>query len=148
MFPQGGRSVGWHQDSHYFGTKNCPTIISAAVYLEETTVENGCLRVISGSHNKGIEYKHVPGHAEWKQGEWIDVGAEFSEDEKGTYLVIPAGTVVLFDARLVHGAHTNNSSDKTRMSFFAHYCPSSLEFEWRGTNFNRDVYADRHQAIF
>ena len=73
MFPNGGRSVGWHQDSHYFGTRNCPTIISAAVYLEATDRENGCLRVIPGTHSNGIEYSHVPGHEKWKQGEWIDV---------------------------------------------------------------------------
>ena len=146
MFPNGGRSVGWHQDSHYFGTKNCPEIISSAVYLEDTNVENGCLRVFPATHNKGIEYTHEAGEGKWKQGEWINTDKAFGEDTKGLDVIVPAGSVVLFDARLVHGAHENNSTDRSRFSFFAHYCPSSLDFEWRGTDFSKLTYKDRHDA--
>ena len=149
MYANGGRSVGWHQalfgqDSHYFGTSNCPTIISCAVYLEKTDRENGCLRVIPGTHDTGVEYKHVPGHEKWKQGEWIDVLKDFGSEESCIDMCVPAGTVVLFDARLVHGAHENTSKDRGRLSFFAHYCPRTLNFAWRGIDFSPSVYKDRH----
>lgn len=35
LWPAGGRSVTWHQDSHYFGTYS-PQIVSCGFYIEDT----------------------------------------------------------------------------------------------------------------
>ena len=141
----GGNSVSWHQDSHYFGTGPSQQIISCAVYIEKTNVENGCLRLIPGSHADCVEYPHTQGHGKWTQGEWVDV--ESNEDLKSRIkeVICPRpGTVLLFDARLLHAANENISSDRTRWSFFAHYVPGNLDFSWRGIDFSRHRYKDRY----
>lgn len=130
----GGNSVSWHQDSHYFGTGPSQKIVSVAVYLEPTDVENGCLRLIPGSHSDGVEHAHVQGRGKWMQGEWVDVESNESLNSRIIDLVCKnPGTVVLFDARLLHAANENRSSDRTRWSFFGHYVPGDLNFflAWR-----------------
>jgi len=145
----GGRSVDWHQDSHYFGSANAPDILSCAIYLEDTDRENGCLRIVPSSHASGVEYEHVPGVGEWRQGEWISdrsiADIEMQTGHQAQDVAVPAGSVVIFDARLVHGAYPNSSPDRTRFSFFAHYCPTNLNFSWRGVDFSFPTYKDRHR---
>ena len=70
FFPMrpGSTSVNWHQDNHFFGTAS-PQITSCAVYLEKCTRQNGCLRVVPGSHLEG-EVPHSPGEGIWANGEW------------------------------------------------------------------------------
>ena len=57
---------------------------------------------------------------------------------------------MLFDARLIHGAHPNMSTNRTRNSFFGHYCPRQLSFAWSAhgpkQDFSYGKYADRHQV--
>jgi len=136
MWP-GGTSVCWHQDCHYFGTGS-PHIVSCGVYLEDTTRENGCLRVIPGSHTRG-EVPHRAGAGEWAQGEWAAPDEAAAVD-----VAVPAGSVVLFSAMLIHGAHKNTHPSQTRYSIFGHFVPSSLGFAWRGTDFSHGIYKDRH----
>jgi len=144
VFP-GGNSVSWHQDSHYFGTGPSQQIISCAVYLEKTDVENGCFRLIPGSHCDGTEHVHAQGEGKWTQGEWIDVEGDTMLRSRVVDLECPIpGTVVLFDARLLHAANENTSTNRTRCSFFAHYVPGELQFSWRGVNFSEGCYKDRH----
>ncbi len=55
--PNGGTSTGWHQDNYYFGTET-DRIVSCGIYLEDSDVENGCLRVVPGSHRIGEIVEH------------------------------------------------------------------------------------------
>merc|ERR1712056_162441 len=100
MWP-GGQSVSWHQDCHYFGTAS-PHIVSCGVYLEGADAQNGCLRVVPGSHTCGV-VPHAPGAGALAQGEWASV------DERGAIDVeVPVGSVVLFNAMLLRAAHKNS----------------------------------------
>jgi len=137
MWP-GGVSVNWHQDCHYFGTAS-PKIISCGLYLEDTDQENGCLQVVPGSHTR--DFEHLPGSGLHAQGEWATPG----DGDKIVDVVVPAGSVVLFNSRLLHGARQNQHGSRTRYSLFGHYVPSDLNFAWRGADFSHGTYADRHQ---
>ena len=67
--PNGGTSTGWHQDNYYFGT-DTDRIISCGIYLEDSDLENGCLRVVPGSHRMGeiVEHRRNIGrHGSWTQ---------------------------------------------------------------------------------
>lgn len=139
MFP-GGTSVSWHQDNHFFGTAS-PHIISCGVYLEPTDVENGALRVIPGSNKEG-QVEHGPGEGEWANGEWANV----VDEGQAVDVTCSAGSVVLFNSLLLHSAHPNTSAARTRFSVFGHYVPRSLDFSWRGADFSRGEYADRHDV--
>ena len=47
--------VSWHQDSHYWGLSE-PPLVSAWIALTDSTVDNGCLRVLPGTHTRAFEH--------------------------------------------------------------------------------------------
>ena len=95
-----------------------------------------------GSHLEG-EVEHTPGKGEWANGEW----ANSVDESRAVDIVCPAGTVVLFNALLLHAAHKNTSKDRTRFSVFGHFVPKGLSFAWGGIDFSADVYKDRYPAV-
>ena len=112
MLP-GGTSVHWHQDGYYFGTGGYdPVYISCAIYLEQTTKENGCLRLIPKSkdptrNGHGVLYwkndgiiPHTRGTGQWAHGDWI----VDCPDTEAIDVEIQKGLVVVFDPRIVHSA--------------------------------------------
>lgn len=141
MYP-GQTSVHWHQDNHYFGTAS-RSIISCAIYLQDTDRENGALRVIPRSHLGGA-VAHAPGKGRWANGEWCA-----GDEHRAIDITCRAGTVVLFNAMLIHGAHPNTATaapahPRTRFSLFCHFVPTHLGFKWRGVDFSRGKYLDRY----
>ena len=56
-----GGSVGWHDDNYYFGTTRSRTI-SCVVYLRDTSVKRGALRVYPGSHRDAQAHSR-PAHS-------------------------------------------------------------------------------------
>lgn len=128
--PNGGTSTHWHQDNFYFHMES-DQIISCGIYLEDSDLENGCLCVVPGSHREGIaDHERDP----TTHGSWTQV-----DEARAVDLVIPAGTVALFSANLLHGARDNHS-DRTRYSTAWHYLPGALNPE----RFPRGEYKDRH----
>ena len=129
--PNGGTSTHWHQDNFYFGTTS-DQVISCGIYLQDADEENGCLRVVPGSHKIGsiVEHKSTPN----SYGSWTEV-----DESRAVDLLMPAGTVALFSANLLHGAG-DNTSQRPRYSTAWHYVPGDLVLE----RFPREEYADRH----
>jgi phytanoyl-CoA hydroxylase len=133
FFPKlanGGTSTNWHQDNFYFGTSS-DRIVTCGIYLQDTDRENGCLKVVPGSHKQG-EFEHK--RAVNSYGSWVDM-----DNDEGIDVDVSAGTVVLFSANLLHGAHPN-VSQRSRYSTAWHYIPGDFELE----QFARGEYADRH----
>ena len=130
--PGGGTSTNWHQDNFYFGT-NSSKIISCGIYLQDADEENGCLQVIPRSHLKKQIREHSPHSG--RHGSWTQV-----DDALRQTLPVPAGSVVLFSANLLHGAVDNTSHTRARYSTAWHYIPSNLSLE----KFPRGVFKDRH----
>ena len=95
--------------------------------------------VVPKSHLTG-SVPHGPGNDEWANGEW----AETPDVSQIVDVSCEPGTVVLFNALLLHAAHKNNSKERTRYSLFCHFVPSGLSFGWRGTDFSAGTYADRY----
>ena len=50
--PEKGSPFPMHQDYHYFPYEK-DTMIAAVIYLEDATVESGCLCVMPGIHKQG-----------------------------------------------------------------------------------------------
>jgi len=129
--PGGGTSTHWHQDNFYFGTQS-EQIVSCAIYYDDSDRENGCLRVLPGSHRLGKIVEHKPNPK--THGSWTEVDEAHAVD-----LIVPAGTVILFSANLLHGS-SDNYSTRRRYSTAWHYLPGELHLE----HFPRGVYQDRH----
>jgi phytanoyl-CoA hydroxylase len=98
--PEKGAPFPMHQDYPYFPHER-HSVLAASVHLDDTTLENGCLRVIPGSHERGpLEV----------QGESNTLAVPL---EEGTPLPAGAGDVLFFNYLTIHGSGPN-LSDRTR----------------------------------
>jgi ectoine hydroxylase-related dioxygenase (phytanoyl-CoA dioxygenase family) len=134
FFPKlagGGTSTHWHQDNYYFGTDS-DRVISCGIYLQDSDLGNGCLRVVPGSHLTGqiAEHRHEPG----MHGSWTDV-----DEDRAIDVEVPGGSVVLFSANLLHGTADNDDPERTRYSTAWHYVPGDIDL----ARFPRGEYDDR-----
>lgn len=93
------------------------------VFVDECTEENGALKVWPGTHEQ--EFEHKVG----------DEGLEVSEEEfenrldndDSELILGPAGSVLLFDSRLVHSSGPNESDGPRRLLTYRHGPKSNVE---------------------
>ena len=134
MEPEIGSSTYFHQDNFYF--KGDPRkIVSCAVYLEDTSKENGCLRVAENSHRYGIFPHDVDSEIPFVK--WID--EEILWRFNIVDLELKAPSAVFFDINLVHGCYPNKSKD-TRFSLAWEYIESSN----KNVQMSNDHWCDRN----
>lgn len=75
------------------------------VTLDDADAENGCLRIIRGSHRHGM----LPGTADGTQlGGFFTDPVHFDEADQ-VLLDVPAGSFVFFSPHAVHGSAPNRS---------------------------------------
>ena len=108
----------WHYD--WFAWQDprsfepVPSQIFLMYYLTDTTPQNGCLRVIPGSHihhNPLHDLLRAPHSREL--GEAQDANApEFSTRPDEQDVPARAGDVVIGDARLLHATHANQTDER------------------------------------
>lgn len=113
--------VTWHQDLTYWGLEP-PDIVTAWIALTPSTPENGCMRVIPGSHLKG-KFAHTDTFSEHNllsRGQMIkaDVG-----ENKAVDIVLRPGEMSLHHVMLVHGSEPN-PSPIPRYGFVVRYIPT------------------------
>jgi phytanoyl-CoA hydroxylase len=51
--PRQGFTAPWHQDFAFF-VHNRADLLACQVYIDDSTLENGCIRVVPGSHKLGL----------------------------------------------------------------------------------------------
>ena len=115
--------VSWHQDSTYWGLSE-PEEVTAWVALTPSSPENGCMRVIPGTHTKE-QQPHTDTHAEHNiltRGQVVDCEVDESE---AVDLVLEPGEMSLHHVRLIHGSEAN-TSDARRTGFAIRYIPPHL----------------------
>lgn len=123
-YPHDPAYVSWHQDSLYSNWHLVPTT-SAWIALGESTSENGCMRVIPGSHLQGVvPHREVPSTMNLlEKGE--EVRAEVDEMQ-ATDLVLNAGEMSLHHCNLIHGSRPNRSDSK-RIGFIVRYITDQFQ---------------------
>ncbi len=115
----------WHQDgtawNHPSAYAPDPQELILIYYLVDTTPQNGCLRVIPGSHRRRHRL-----HDQLRDSYTPDLrrmrdpsSPAFQSYEDEVPLPVAAGDVVVIDARLLHAAHANASDeDRTALSLW------------------------------
>lgn len=105
---QGEPAEGMHRDI----LQPSRGLMTAAVYLQDSTVDNGATRVVPGSHN--LPYVGVPQAN--GGGTWMSEHEEYAGLE-GQAVPVPMkeGDVLLFNGTLFHGVG-HNPSGQTRTS--------------------------------
>src|SRR5438093_831034 len=90
----GGGEVGWHQDFPFFPHTNYD-LLACMFLLDDATPENGCLRMIPGSHQRG-PVDHYDAHGKFT-GRATNP-QDWEPDERAgnvADLVVPAGSMTV-----------------------------------------------------
>ncbi len=117
-----GSFVSWHQDSADFGLAP-HDLVAAWVALTDSTPDNGCMRVIPGSH-LGAAQTHVETYHDKNllaRGQTI----EGIDESAAVDLVLGAGEFSLHHERMLHGSLPNRS-DGQRIGLTLFYIPTSV----------------------
>jgi hypothetical protein len=119
--------VPWHQDSGYFAA-HCDDrlIVTVWIPLVDATIENGCLQVLPGAHDRGVVPHRTGGNAGFLVIEDDDLPASPS----GALPVpVPRGGALLMTNLMPH-CSTPNNTDVVRWSIDLRYqsadVPSNL----------------------
>ena len=89
-----------------------PTKVFLSVYLTDTTLANGCLQVIPGTHTRRIELHDTLPDAHEADIQAVDDyqdHAAFVEHPDEVDLPVSAGDLVIADARVMHAARANTT---------------------------------------
>ena len=121
--PYDGSVVPWHQDAQYWPLKPAKT---ATVWLAlyDTDKENGAMKIVKGSHKKGMFNHHI------NKAEHLALNQEVSKDQFSkkdvVSLNLKAGEISLHDDGLLHGSEANNS-DRMRCGITMRYSPINVK---------------------
>ena len=101
-----GVTINWHQDGAGGWQLDIPPKITVWTALDDTSVANGCLQVIPGSHKTMIP----------EQGDQLNEEERtiHAPDEKRLYLEMEQGEVVLLHNWTLHRSETNNTNHPRR----------------------------------
>jgi ectoine hydroxylase len=120
--PHVGGPNPWHQDWPYWDDADDRSrVVTAMLFLDDATLENGTLQVLPGSHTSG----------EWAKRTDSDAFGNLEMDPSAVDgytpmpLEVPAGSVVFFGPLLVHKSEPNRS-DKERRALLYSYQPAGL----------------------
>jgi len=129
--PQVGTKTGWHQDFPAWPILEPADLVTAWVALDDATLENGCMRMVPGSHRWGVH-----------------PGLSGKEDFSPAYdpKLLPEGAAVIVEPVEVragecsfhhcltwHGSAVN-LSPRPRRAIAVHYMPGYTRFVPKGSH--------------
>ena len=107
--PDSSAYVSWHQDATYMGLTP-HTYVTAWLALTESTENNGCVAMVSGSHHSGVK-RHVDTYAEdniLARGQSVNN----VEEDNAVNIELRPGQMSLHHPQLVHGSRPNRSGGR------------------------------------
>ena len=107
-----GKRVPWHQDGRYWPIRPLASC-SVWIAIDDSNTENGCLRVIPGSHKSRKLFKHENNPSDDLVLSLELLGSEFDES-KAVDIVLESGQISFHDVFLVHGSEPNASGNPRR----------------------------------
>lgn len=160
FFPKnpGDTGTGWHQVETYAigetttgmleATERSPGVpmeLTAWVAFTEATVENGCMKVIPGSHRQWQYDEHAP--MRWNGAardnsffgynyDDIKIDKNWDPDSQNVrHLEMRPGQFIIFTARCIHGSNPN-TSNRQRMGFAIRSVPTHVRVYGGMTEFS------------
>jgi len=117
-----GMAVPWHQDGHYWPIRPLATC-TVWVALDDSSVENGCLRVVPGSHRHRQLQPHL---RDAREDIVLNQRLDDALVDEGCARAIElkAGQMSMHDVYLVHGSHANRSA-RRRAGVAIRYMPGT-----------------------
>lgn len=121
-----GKRTPWHQDGEYWPIRPLATC-TVWLAVDDATVENGCLRVIRGSHrDRRLKAHHTSGDREVTLTQELD--ADQYDVSEAVDLVLEAGQISLHDVYLLHGSEANRSP-RPRRGMTMRFMPTTSVFD-------------------
>lgn len=108
-----GSVVEWHQDLSYFPHTN-DDLLAALIYLDDTTIANGCLQVMPGRHKAFLNHTTADGLFAGM------ITEDLSDGRYGTPVPCeaPAGSVIFMHCLTPHSSLPNTSDTHRRTLIF------------------------------
>jgi ectoine hydroxylase-related dioxygenase (phytanoyl-CoA dioxygenase family) len=124
--PFTGRATPWHEDSAYwegrFERMDAITTVWLAIDLADR--ENGCMRVIPGTHHGGFsEYVKVDSQSNTFDTE---INPALIDESRSVYFELEPNQCSLHDSRIIHGARAN-SSPRRRCGYTMRYFSQQMK---------------------
>lgn len=123
--PHNTKYIPWHQDASYWPME--PRInLTAWVALGPTSPENGCLRLIPGSHKHWLDdqYQTLDEQSAFAQG----LNPDQVDESKAVDMIMEPGDVVFFSEAALHGSNAN-VSDIPRLGFSIRFTIPEVKFD-------------------
>ena len=174
FFPKnpGDSGTGWHQVERYAigetstgmlaPTRHSPGLpmeLTCWVAFTDATRENGCLKLIPGSHRQWRYDEHAPmtwnGQARGNSFfgynyDDIKIDKDWDPDqEQADHVEMRAGQFIIFTARCIHGSNPN-TTNRQRMGFAIRVVPTHVRVYGDMTEFDEFGHRfrlDRHGCV-
>jgi ectoine hydroxylase-related dioxygenase (phytanoyl-CoA dioxygenase family) len=110
----GGSPVEWHQDWAFYPHTN-DDLLAVGVAMDDSSLENGCLMVLPGTHRGPVLNHH-------EEGVFAGAVTEPGFRADGAVpILLKAGGISIHHVRLLHGSAPNRSPRARRLLLFQ-YC--------------------------
>ena len=122
----GGKATPWHQDGQYWPMRPLESC-TVWIAIDHSTPENGCLRIIPGSHKQ----REMLDHDDAARSDVVlnqAVATEAMPEVEPIDVVLEPGQLSIHDAFIVHGAEPNNSGQR-RGGLTFRYMPTTSHFD-------------------
>jgi len=182
-FPKypGDEGTDWHQAESFVefeGTEKLvptaaeegiPWELTAWVAMSEATKENGCLKVMPGTHRTWFfdEKRNVPFEPENFNKKVIDTGERAGfygydydklkldpnwkpDEEKAVHMVMRPGQFCIFTSRCMHGSNPNTTKNSTRFGWATRFVPTHVKVYANQDSFHHfgeELPLDRYTTV-
>jgi len=126
-----GKATPMHQDGEYWPLRPLASV-TVWIALDEAGPDNGCLRVVPGSHNSKKLYSHRRDDSpDYTLNQVVDDPDALIE--KAVDVCLEAGQFSIHDVHLLHGS-APNTSERRRAGLTYRYMPTTSHFDhaWAG----------------
>lgn len=124
-----GLEVPWHQDAEYWALEPMD-VATLWLAVDESTLENGCMRVLPATHTSGL-FQHRT--AENKETKVLDKGVDMTQYDmdKVVNIELEPGDCSFHAPYLLHGSNVNYSP-RRRCGYTMRFMPVSTKLKRDG----------------
>ena len=125
----GGLRVAWHQDGPYWHRVEPKVAVTAWIALDAATPENGCMRVIPGTHRGHRDLgQRLVDTPDLIQDRPYELPPTVVDESRAVDIVMRRGDVSFHDSYIVHGSEPNRS-DGRRAALTVRYVPAATRIQ-------------------